>query len=512
VDVALAELSPWPAGTPPISLEPGRLPGGEAPLSVRHAELISARTALAVLAAAPPLRDEALLDTRAPVFALGPEEVTRVVARADRLENDLLRLARSQRPDWGRAMLVGMARLAALRRSAADRRLQILDVIPNSAARVSADLIRRRPEALSAIASDLHASLVAARDVFLVSEAAVERPLARLEAAAARSVEVEAGVAGGRDVRFFSGLPPPARSALRGTPGLPGWSSAELSNPEADLALSRARARDFSRRLTSLYEYDLFSANCVSQIFAEIEVAFAEGGASGAADPAASRRWIRGESERRLGGYVEIDGTLNFIPFVSARAVRGAYRVAETRTELSRRLARVEAMRESEPAWRVALRESNTLTSTVYRGHPEDSLFLFFTDDQFWLRPLMGVANVVVGLGETLAGLAWLPFDAGGRLRSGLDGVLFSLPELAFFNIRKGRLEAPPRTAATSRRPWGESAPDSDVGRAGDGGAVAAEGPLHSANGGEHVRALGNDRNAGVRPEPLEGALESNPG
>ena len=37
-----------------------------------------------------------------------------------------------------------------------------------------------------------------------------------------------------------------------------------------------------------------------------------------------------------------------------------------------------------------------------------------------------------------------LPFDRGRALRSGLTGVLFSLPELLFQNIRKGYNEYVP--------------------------------------------------------------------
>jgi len=502
VEEELAALAPWPADSAAFRLEPATLPVSRAPLSLRYAELVSARTALEVLRDAPPLRGESILDASAPIFALTPDEVARVVARADRLENDLLRLVRSGRPDWGRAMLVGMARLEALRRSAAEGRLRLLDVTPEGAGRVTAEVFGRRPEAAAGIASELRASLARARSAFLESEGPVDLPLARLEAAAARSVEVEAGLAGDRDVRFFPGTPAPARAAPRPDPGLPGWSPADSEARGADLAAARARVRDFERQLESLYAYDLFSANCVSQIFAEFEAAFAEAEEPGTPAATLARERIRAESERRLGGFVEIAGTLNFIPFVSARAVREAYRVAETRTELSYRRSQVEAMLAREPGWRVALRESNTLTSSIYSGHPDDSLFLFFTDDRFWLRPLMGIANLAVGIGETLAGVAWLPVDGGDTLLSGLDGALFSLPELAFFNIRKGRLEVIPSTPE----------PDSVAAGVGAEAAVAAEGPLHAGDGGEHVGTLGKHRDARVRTEPREGALDSDPG
>jgi len=88
----------------------------------------------------------------------------------------------------------------------------------------------------------------------------------------------------------------------------------------------------------------------------------------------------------------------------------------------------------------VALRESNTLTSTVYESNRQDSFFLFFTD-ALPVRPLLGAANLAAGLGASAAGLALLPFDGGYALLSGVKGALFSLPELAFVNLRKGTFD-----------------------------------------------------------------------
>jgi hypothetical protein len=130
---------------------------------------------------------------------------------------------------------------------------------------------------------------------------------------------------------------------------------------------------------------------------------------------------------------------------VSARAVRETYAVSETIEIPSYRLAGLARLARSEGALRVRARESNTLTSTLYRRNPADSAFLFFTDDTVATRPLLGAVNVVAGLGASVAGVFTLAVDRGDLLRAGLRGVLFSLPELAFFNIRKGSLLFAPR-------------------------------------------------------------------
>lgn len=49
-------------------------------------------------------------------------------------------------------------------------------------------------------------------------------------------------------------------------------------------------------------------------------------------------------------------------------------------------------------------------------------------------------ANLVTGLGVSVAGLVTMAADRGRLLRAGLSGIVFSLPERAFFNIRKGSL------------------------------------------------------------------------
>ena len=132
---------------------------------------------------------------------------------------------------------------------------------------------------------------------------------------------------------------------------------------------------------------------------------------------------------------------LRFIPAVSADAVASTYAVSERIAIPSYRQARLARLYRDEPSLRVFLRESNTLTSTLYNRNPEDSYFLFFTDDTIVARPLFGMLNVATGLGATLAGVATLPFDRGKTLWAGLKGVVFSLPELVFFNIRKGSFD-----------------------------------------------------------------------
>ena len=205
------------------------------------------------------------------------------------------------------------------------------------------------------------------------------------------------------------------------------------------LTAAQTVEQEYTTALERLYGYHLVRRNCVTELFAVINRAIAENLSAGAiaSDPSPS---IRRDAERRLGGFIDGSDGLTFIPFVSARTVVNSYAVASRREQQSYRTLRMNEMKRHEAPLTVALRESNTLTSTIYRPAPDDAQFLFFTDDTPLLRPLFGMVNLLVGLGESLAGLATLPVTGPDRLKAGTKGVLFSLPELAFVNLRKGSM------------------------------------------------------------------------
>jgi hypothetical protein len=187
-----------------------------------------------------------------------------------------------------------------------------------------------------------------------------------------------------------------------------------------------ARARAYAAAVRQLYPYELAGRNCVTELFRTLDDAFV-----GADDR-------RSEWQRRLGGAIDPARGLDFIPFVSARSVDARLAVAEVAALPSFRRRRVEELAARGPAFWVRLREASSLTSTIYRRNPDDSTFVFFTDGAVGPRPLLGLVNLAAGLGAGAAGLVTLPLDRGELLGAGLRGALFSLPELAFFNIRKG--------------------------------------------------------------------------
>jgi hypothetical protein len=407
-----------PAAVAPPSKD--RLPASTESFSRRFSELAEQWLALDILASAPPLRREVLRTDAVPAVALGEEERETLRAFADRLERNLTALVASDRPDWGYPLLVGMARLEALDQTLRSGRLVVLDAYAEDAPTLRGYVGESREAYLREVRDFTRTRLGEAAVAFFGVEAN-EAAYSALEDSLNRALEVQGGLEEGHPVRVSAGQLVP-----QGEGDVP-----DALLPEADgtdfgeaLALARERGDATASALDEAYGYDLLHRNCVSEIFATFAATY---------EPQ--------ELAERLGGTVGADARFAFIPFVASRSVRNSYRIAAVGEIPSYRRTRLAEMYASENPMAVYLRETSTLTSSVYRPNPQDSFFLFFTDDTPWPRPVFGVLNLLAGLGETVTGIFRLPFDGGGSLWSGAKGAFFSLPELAFINVRKGSLE-----------------------------------------------------------------------
>jgi len=290
------------------------------------------------------------------------------------------------------------------------------------------------PSFKRALIEDATEDLTAARRPLAAGAELGEREYLRLESAGNRLAELQRGIDEGADVRVVEGLAVPGRSASRPLVR----SMLPDAHLRAALAAATAAEASYVRALRQAYGYDLVRRNCVSELFRTIDTALApRAGERAGATP------VRG-----LGGHVSADGPLAIVPFVSALAVRRAYAVATTDEIPSYRHMREDTLAARQGRLGVWLRESNTVTSTIYRRSVDDSLFLFFTDEAVAPRPLLGVANLAVALGGSIAGLAVLPVDRGAALGAALRGLVYSVPELAFVNVRKGTFDH------VDRRSW----------------------------------------------------------
>jgi hypothetical protein len=407
VKIELARLAPA-AGDAPTPEVTGSYPHFAYPFSRHYSDLLGGLAALAALERALPVRAVARWESASAGLELDAAERHALRAFADRLEDQLVRLLRSERADWGYPFLVGMARLAVLDESERTGRLVLLDAFPPRSEVIRWSSLRENRDAARELLGDAREDLARVRG-HLRSEAPLdERGYAEVEDAGNRVLELETALAEERDVRVSAGPLVPSREAA--------WPVAIVPDvTEDDLVRARAAETRFSARLERRYAYDLVSHNCVSEIFRTV-----------------------GSAATGLGREIGGPWSFDFIPFLSVRSVNGAWNVVERTTLSSYRRARLDEMYRRENPLRAWLRECNTVTSTIYRRNADDSFFVLFTDDVVATRPLFGAVNVAAAVVAGLAGVALLPADHGHALVSGLRGAVFSLPELAFVNLRKG--------------------------------------------------------------------------
>ena len=90
------------------------------------------------------------------------------------------------------------------------------------------------------------------------------------------------------------------------------------------------------------------------------------------------------------------------------------YGVSEVSRILSYRRAGLARLYGAENPLRVFLRESNTITSTLYQRNSRDSAFLFFTDDLVLTRPVFGAVNLITGMAASVGEMS-SSADSGRR-------------------------------------------------------------------------------------------------
>ena len=397
VHAELSELRPDADADAPPPLAPDRLAPVRYGFAERYRDTMLALLALEVLDSARPPRPGSLAAAGLPT--LTPDEVAVLERLGDMLEASLVRLVQSRRPDWGYPLLLGMARLIALDEARRSERWVVLDVTSADAVLIRRERLVSRPAFARGLRERVEADFGSARATLLrrgaEGEAFPEAELAELEVTGNRLAQVEGALADGRDARLVRGGPLPGRSVHLPTRLLPALGSDDLHG-----ALAAAAEREAAQLagLTHLYGYNLFTRNCVTEIFRTIEAALRrdlltrEPALAGAA--LAAR--VRQASVERLGGYIEPAGAMNFIPAMSAAIVQAGYAVSHVVELPSYRKAQLDRMYERRiPLGLPAGIEHRDLDALPQA--PDDSAFLFFTDNAPAARPVFGALNAITG-------------------------------------------------------------------------------------------------------------------
>ena len=393
-----------------------------------YADYLTGLIAIKVLAEGQPLRPDAFVVTH---DAMTPEEKAVLERLRDQQILSLLKSVNSGRPDWGYALLVNMARFIAVDLSLQLGQWVFIDDFAMDSEWVSADQVAQYAEEMQVQIKDSLNNLIQTRKALLNPDGLTESNYSKLEMSANRYFELLKG-RHHKSIRYIGENALPTKSI-----SVPDWIVPELTQQQLKTALKELDNYEnkFLQELAEHYRYDLITRNCVTELFRTIDQALLQQNKSGV-DPSKHDELLMRESMKRLGG--NISASYNFIPFVSFQSVQEHYKVTTSAVLSSYRGQQLEKLYARNNGLMVSLRESNTFTSTLYTYNPDDAFFVFFTDDNLVLRPIFGLFNTAAGIGQSIFGFLSWPFDFGKNLKSGATGILMSLPELLFFNMRKG--------------------------------------------------------------------------
>jgi hypothetical protein len=390
---------------------------GERPQSTLS-EALAWREALRVLLQGMDLDRQALIPPLPGEEALSVWEKAGLEKVAQQLLFSITGLLQSSRPDRGETLLLQIARYKAVGHSLATGQLFTLDPFFEDVREVQLTDEEMEGQRLSTLQSTLLQQAARRRDLFFQEEQHPEIACSLLETSRARAWEMAQVHERQRRVRILTKVTLPTRPAIVSLKMLPVDRDALLLTAR----LLKDEIESLEKTREERYGYNLFSRNCATELVRSLNSTFS--------DPESGKK--------ALGGWLEPDDGLLFIPFLFYERSGSAFSLEEEQFLPARRLRNLETLYEQESDLLVWLRESNTLTSTLYDSRSKDTPFLFFTDDSLLLRPLQGVLNVGYAALHGVAGIATLPFDGGTGFNQAVRGIFYSLPELAFGNIRKG--------------------------------------------------------------------------
>ena len=406
----------------PAPLEPDRYPIYDPTFSEQLEDFYAHWFALTAIDQGWPLRDGALIeagqlepsDTETNPSNPNRQWLTRY---RDQLRDAIIGTLASPYPGSGPPLLLSLARYQAISLSLSTGKFLVLDVLPNQSERGQGELSEADKVALRRLIGKLQKTLHGLLAEGFRQPEPDESVYHRLEVAASELKESRAGLSQERPIHLGHSDGPPKGIGYAVIP------NHAMSTPQLLRARAAAaqNAEQFLDQMQTAYQYQLITHNCVTELVRTVNSSFEQG-----------------NETRALGGHLDPGAEQSFVPFRFFELVRRRYRVTGTETLPSQRNRRLAQLSLDESDWQVWARESNTLTSSIYQPRVGDSAFLMFTEHAFWTRPLLGTLNLGYALATTSAGLLTAPTDQASMLKEGLFGMLFSVPELGLWNIRKG--------------------------------------------------------------------------
>ena len=351
---------------------------------------------------------------------LDSKDLTIVTKQLRRLEQTIRNLLNSKRSDNGELILLQTARYHAIQSSLQRGELFTLDPFPNNASAKSVD---RNDSAMMEYLGELSILLSDKRKKVIgelrnTSGTASDLLFAQLENVNGKLAEISQAADDNSSVRIASEQMIPSRKRVE-----------ELSGITIDRSIHKDFSAHLERQQENLrdemnirYHYHLLAKNCVNELLNAINTSFADSD----------------EAEEALGGYIDPVLDRIVIPNDFFYQLTATFRLVDIKQFRSRRLVALDELSSNQNSLELWFQEGNTLTSTLYTPQTKDTPFIFFTDDTFWARPLLGLCNLFWAAGHTIGGMVSWPVNGGDQLYQGARGIFYTLPELVFSNIRKG--------------------------------------------------------------------------
>jgi len=404
---------PWPKNS--LQFSEGAFSAIPYSFASRYLDSVSKILLLQAIQNGSSLNQQFFFSPEQSLFKLSQSEITHLKSLQQLLTHNLLTLLGSQRPGWGSAAFTLYARILSLAIAIDSRKLVFLDTFRESSPSISdVEVERYKTKFLSQKKQALSLIAQLKAELFTQTNALSEKAYGELEMQSNYYYERERGLQNkqgfrisGQQLLASKSIPLPTELYPRLTERL----------RETSLARFGAYQINIDQQMRSLYSYDLFTRNCVTEIIRTI-----------------SQIPTNNKQITELSQLTSED-LIAFIPFGSFHSLSDAY---SKQTLPSFRHQQLQEMYREENNALVFFREFNTLSASDYKFNDQDAPFLIFTDDNILLRPIFGSINLLVATTISVYGGLALPFDSGKALKDGTMGVLMSLPELAFFNIRKG--------------------------------------------------------------------------
>ena len=410
--LAKIKAQPWPEST--LHLSKNTFISVPYSFAQQYIDTVSQLLFLQILEKNTQLNEANYFSPEHQLFSLSDVEIEKLTQLQTGLTDNLISLLNSKRPDAGNAALILYARILSLSYSINSGHWVFLDTYADSSPSITYAEVEIYKAAFKAQQQDALSSITEIKQQLFSQPAITEKDYGHFERLSNYYYERERGLNKRQKIRTAGEQRLPSKSVPLPTYLLPKLNAQEIDSAKARLINYQI---NLTQQVQALYPYDLFTHNCVTEIFSAIQNAQVD------ADPLAN-----------LLTLINKDPTA-FIPYLSFADIAEQH---NTQVLASFRKQQLEEMYAQENTLRVYLREFNTLSAQDYKFNELDSPFLFFTNEQVWSRPLFGTINLITASSIGIYGSFTWPFDAGENLKKGAMGILMSLPELAFFNIRKG--------------------------------------------------------------------------